>query len=74
MFDIFFIENFEKISSINTLEIWKTETQTETENQVIYTLENRPGHDKGIYLFDEHTMIMCRFKMVLSRARYNNIM
>ena len=36
----FFIEKVEKISSIKTLKIWKTETQTETENQVIYTLEN----------------------------------
>ena len=45
MFDIFFIEKVEKISSIKTLKIWKTETQTETqtqtqtENQVIYTLK-----------------------------------
>ena len=33
----FFIEKVEKISSIKTLKIWKTQTQTETENQVIYT-------------------------------------
>ena len=35
----FFIEKVEKISSIKTLKIWKTQTQTETENQVIYTHE-----------------------------------
>ena len=39
MFDIFFIETVEKIGSIRSLKIWKTETQTETENRVIYTLE-----------------------------------
>ena len=41
MLDIFFIEKVEKISSIKTSKIWKTETQTEIENQVIYTLGTR---------------------------------
>ena len=32
-----FIDNIRKIEVYNALKFWKTETQTETENHVIYT-------------------------------------
>ena len=38
---IYFIDNIRKIEVCNTLTFWKTETQTETENHVIYTHAKR---------------------------------